>query len=149
MPVTIRDFKQTERDLYIALGSEFYATDAVSHPIPREYFGRTFDEFIGGNEMARCLAFELDGRIVGFALLALTWSNEAGGLCVWLEEAYILPDFQRQGLAHAFFDFVNREYAGRVKRFRLEVERSNADAVRLYEKMGFRELEYLPMFRDL
>ena len=40
------------------------------------------------------------------------------------------------------------EYRGKAKRFRLDVTADNEGAIRLYERMGFSELEYKPMVID-
>ena len=40
---------------------------------------------------ALCSAVTIKKEIYGFALLALTYSNEAGGIVVWLEEIYVKP----------------------------------------------------------
>ena len=42
------------------------------------------------------------GQAAGYALLMKTWSQEAGGLVVWLDELYIAPAFQGHGLGSAF-----------------------------------------------
>ena len=89
----------------------------------------------------RLYVIESGGRPAGYALLALTFSNEAGGDVVWLDEIYIRPEFQGKGLGNEFFDFFEKEFAS-AARLRLEVEADNDGAVRLYERRGFRPLEY-------
>ncbi len=49
-----------------------------------------------GTPYADCLiAEDENGQPCAYCLLALTWSNEAGGLCVWLEE--IMVDDEQRG----------------------------------------------------
>ena len=40
----IREFTEQDRKLYTEMASEFYHSDAVLHPVPDEYFGKTADE---------------------------------------------------------------------------------------------------------
>ena len=35
---------ENDRKLYIEMAEEFYSSDAVLHPVPREYFEKTADE---------------------------------------------------------------------------------------------------------
>ncbi len=65
--------------------------------------------------------------------------------CVWvvLDELHInnvavRPEFRRQGLARALLTHVSDEAAGKgATRATLEVRRSNAAALRLYDRLGF------------
>ena len=60
----------------------------------------------------------------------------------------ILGCYRGKGIASALFEYVKANYSAKVKRFRLEVTKSNARAVRLYTKLGFQELQYLQMHID-
>ena len=44
------------------------------------------------------IAADDDGRPVAYCLLALTWSNEAGGLCVWLDELMVDASQRSRGI---------------------------------------------------
>ena len=99
-----------------------------------------------GNPCVRLYLIENGGQTAGYALLALTFSNEAGGDVVWLDEIYIRPEFQGKGLGNEFFDFLEKEFAS-AARFRLEVESDNEGAVRLYKRRGFRPLEYVQFIK--
>ena len=90
--------------------------------------------------------FEEDGVPCGFALLSKTFSQEAGGLSVTIEEIYLEPAYRGKGMGTGFFEFLKREIP--AMRFRIEVEDDNAGAKRLYERMGFELLPYLQMVID-
>ena len=73
-----------------------------------------------------------------------TWSQEAGGLVVWLDELYIAPAFQGHGLGSAFL----RAAAGPLpqrRRLPLEVTPCNQGARNLYSRMGYAPLGYEQM----
>ena len=90
--------------------------------------------------------FEEDGAPCGFALLSKTFSQEAGGVSVTIEEIYIDEVFRGKGLATAFFDYL-KALPG-IARLRIEVEDDNEGAKRLYRRMGFELLPYLQMVID-
>lgn len=136
-----------DREALLTLMDEFYHSSAVLHPIPRAYYERTFDALMAGDPMVKAYLIEEAGVTAGYALLAVTWSNEAGGRTVWLDELYIRPQFQGKGLGKAFFAFLHQEWK-ETMRFRLETEEDNDGARRLYSRMGYQELPYLQMVRD-
>ena len=142
----IRRYEASDRRTVTEMLDEFYHSPAVLHPIPRAHFEKTLNAAEAGNPCVRLYLIENGGQTAGYALLALTFSNEAGGDVVWLDEIYIRPEFQGKGLGNEFFDFLEKEFAS-AARFRLEVEADNEGAVRLYERRGFRPLEYVQFIK--
>lgn len=147
MDLQIRDFVPEDRENYLNLSRDFYRSKAVDHDVPASYFLATFDACLNKSPYTRGFVFLCSGEIAGYALISLTWSNEVGGLVVLLEEAYIQPEFQGQGMGSTFFDFITEEYPD-AKRFRLEVTPSNTSAINLYERRGFEGISYIQMIKD-
>lgn len=146
--MTIRDIKKEDFNQFIYMCRDFYSGDAVDHTVDEENFKKTFNELINNNPFLRALILEIDGICAGYAQLSFTWSNEAGGFTVWLEEIYIKPDFRGKQLGTKLIEFIMNEYKDKARRFRLEVSPSNHDAMKLYRKIGFNQLNYLQMTID-
>ena len=144
----IRPIRKDDKDVYLQMAGEFYSTDAVLLHVGEEHFTSTFEELMRSDDYAACYIFELDGEIAGYALLAKTYSQEAGGKVIWIEEIYVSPDFRGRGIGKAFFEFLLKNRPSDVKRLRLEVERENSGAVKLYKSFGFDFLEYDQMIID-
>ena len=144
----IRSIRKEDHDLYLSMAKAFYESDAVLSPVPEENLKKTFDLLLTDNPYAKGYILERDGEGCGYALLAETWSQEAGGKAVWIEEIYLLPEKRGLGLGSEFFAFLETEYKGIAKRFRLEVEDENEGAVRLYKKLGFTFFAYKQMKKD-
>lgn len=135
-------------EIYKNLVLEFYSTDAVLHPIPECYIKNTFLEFTNRSDYAKAFFIKTkENTIAGYALLAITFSQEAGGKTVWLEELYIKPEFRNFGLGSEFFTFL-AETEKDCKRFRLEVEDYNKKAIELYKRKGFSFLPYSQMIKE-
>jgi GNAT superfamily N-acetyltransferase len=98
---------------------------------------------------AKGYIMELGGKPVGYALTAKTFSQEAGGLVVWIEELFVLPQYRDKGLATEFFAYLKQNVEPHVARLRLEVSPENAAAMRLYERMGFEKLPYEQMVKEI
>ena len=145
----IRDLIEADRSCYYDMSRAFYSSCAVDHAIAPGHFVKTADLALAASPLVRVLMIEQDGKIAGYGLLSFTYSNEAGGMVVWLEELYILPQFQNLKLGTGFLQWVLDCYKNQVARFRLEVTPTNQGAARLYQKLGFTRLDYQQMVLDL
>lgn len=144
----IRALKPSDKKEYLAMSEEFYATDAVLHPVPKKNFEKTFDLLLTGSRYANAYLAESDGKAAGYALLSFTWSNEAGGMVAWLEELYVRPGYRGQGIGQSMIARVFQDFGDKAVRYRLETEDSNTGARRLYQRIGFRDLPYRQMILE-
>ncbi len=170
--VIFRPVCEGDREEFLAMSREFYASDAVLHPIPEGYHERAFAELLRSDVYAECYLFEENNgngkkggncenngsngnkenngnkeskKIIGFALLAKMYSREAGGLCIWLDELYLREGYRGQGIGSEFFAFLEKTHP--AERYRLETDPENESAQRLYHRRGYRDLPYLQMIK--
>lgn len=144
----IRPIQAKDRDYFLRSVHEFYHSPAVCHEIPESNAVRTFELLIHGSPYAACLIAEgEDGLPCGYCLLALTWSNEAGGLTVWLDEIWIDEHMRGKGLGSKIIAAVHERY-NTAARYRLEVTDDNPRAAALYRLRGFADLPYRQMVLD-
>ena len=141
-----RRIKPEDRELYYHYADIFYHTDAVNAPVPTGNYAAAFDEMMRSDAYLRGYIFEDAGESCGFALLSRTYSQEAGGISVTVEEIYIDPGHRSRGLATELFEYLKSQE--QIMRLRIEVEDDNEGAKRLYERMGFELLPYLQMVID-
>lgn len=141
-----RKITENDWELYRHYVDVFYHTDAVNAPVPEENYRATFDEMLRSDAYVKGYIFECEGNACGFVLLSKTFSQEAGGVSVTIEEIYIDPDYRSRGLATEFFEWLKNRPD--IMRLRIEVEDYNEGAKRLYERMGFELLPYLQMVID-
>lgn len=143
----IRKIEQRDKSLFLDMAKMFYRSSAVSHTIPEKYHECTFNELMRSDVYADCYIIEQDGKTAGYALLSKTFSQEAGGMAVWLEELFILEDFRGCGLGSEFLKFL--EKSNPAARYRLEVEPENEKAIALYRRNGYEMLPYLQMIKEM
>lgn len=145
----IREINQNDREVFTRLCDEFYHSDGVLHPVDPGNYTATFNELISNSPYTNCFIFEEDDEVAGYGLISFSFSNEVGGLVLWVEELFILPQFRGNGIGSKFFSFLHDKFDDRVKRYRLEIEPSNDGAKRLYKRLGFNTLPYKQMINDM
>lgn len=144
----IHKIEEKDREAFLSLTRAFYASPAVLHPVPEEYHIAVFEEMMRSDVYAEGYLFEHEGAPAGYALLAKTYSHEAGGLVIWIEEIYTAPAFRGRGLGREFFAFLDRKYGSTAKRMRLETEPDNKKAEALYRSLGFDMLGYRQFYKE-
>ena len=142
-----RKITDSDATLIRKMMMEFYSSPAVLHPVPESYFDATIREALSGSPYVDCYLLDWEGQPAGYALTAKSWSNEVGGLVVWLEEAYVREAFRGHGLGSQLLQELENTYRD-AARFRLEVEEENKGAIRLYQRFGYVPLDYRQMVRE-
>ncbi len=128
---------------------ELYATDAPDLHVDPAKFPATIDHLLAEPSSGRILLFMRDGAVAGYSLLIPYWSNEFGGVVLLIDELLVEAAFRGQGIARAFFAFVDAERPFGAVALALEVSPKNNAARALYESMGFEERHLRMMTRRL
>lgn len=142
----IRRLTEQDKAIYYELTDLFYHSEAVLHPVPLQNIENTFCEMMRSHDYMECFLFEEKETVMGYAQISRTFSQESGGIVIWVEELFIRPEYRGRGLGSAFFDFLETHYP--ASRYRLEVEPENKRARAMYEKLGYRELPYMQMVKE-
>lgn len=144
--ITIRNFEPEDKGAVLAMVDTFYNSPGVLHPIPVQNFANAYGEMCGGGSgRLRGLLIESDNHLAGFCSLSFSYSTEAGGPVVLIEEVFIHPDYRGHGIGAKVFAFIENEYKGNAARLRLEVAPDNQRAIALYARLGFTKLPYVQM----
>lgn len=142
----IRKITEKDRNIFLAMTEDFYNSDAVCYRVPEEYRIRTFNELMRSDTYMEGFIFEYEGNIAGYALISKSFSPEAGGSVVWIEELMILPEYRSRGLGTQFFRFLEKNIP--AARYRLETEPENEGAIRLYKRMGYEFCPYIQWIKE-
>ncbi len=145
----LRFFNAEDRDEFLAMSTAFYNTPGVLHSIPLNHIDKTFQAILNGDPYVNAYIIQFERKTAGYCLLSHTYSNEGGGLTVWIEEIYILPEFRGHKLADKALREIFKLYGETVSRYRLEVTADNKVAKQIYYKLGFKGLDYQQMIKEL
>lgn len=145
----IRKFVPEDREDYIRFSTEFYNSSAVDKPVPREHFEQGFDEMMRSDVYVQGYMLVCDGNNVGYCVTMKTYSVEAGGITIWIDELFVLEEYRSKGLGKELFKYIEENGDKKLRRIRLEVELENGRAISLYKKMGFEPAPYDGMWKTI
>lgn len=145
----IRKIRQQDFDEVLEMMEVFYASDALLIHPDTAVLRKTLTDSIADGPYLEGFVFETDGQLAGYGMVAKSYSTEAGGRCVWIEDIYIKPQFRGKGFGSSFLGFVEETFSGQVVRIRLEAEPENERAMAVYRKAGYEILGYTQLVREL
>jgi RimJ/RimL family protein N-acetyltransferase len=87
---------------------------------------------------------ERGGRAAGCLLTTFEWSDWRNGIVLWVQSVYVIPEERGQGVYRALYERVKRQVdeSPGLKGIRLYVEKRNAAAQRVYERLGMTREHY-------
>ena len=135
--------EERDRSEVIEMMRVFYASPAVLSNGSEEIFKADFDNCVSDSPYLEGYVFEIGNEIIGYGMLAKSFSTEFGKECIWVEDIYMREAFRGIGIGSRFFDLINKKYPEAI--MRLEVEEENERAIHVYKKNGFEVLPYMEM----
>ncbi len=142
---TIRKMDAGDRQEVKTMMRTFYASPAVLSNGSEEIFDADIDQCVGNSPFLEGFVFEEGEEILGYAMIAKSFSTEFGKPCIWIEDLYIREGRRGEGIGTRFLTYIAGLYPDCVQR--LEAEPENESAVRVYRKNGFSLLPYMEMKR--
>lgn len=143
MSAEIRKMVRADKNIVIDMMRVFYASPAVHSNGSEEIFEADVENCVNDSPYLEGFVFEENGEILGYGMIAKSFSTEFGKTCIWVEDLYIKPEYRGQGIGRKFFEYLEQNYTDCI--FRLEVEEENERAIHVYEKNGFAVLPYMEM----
>ncbi|MBQ8821475.1 MAG: GNAT family N-acetyltransferase [Lachnospiraceae bacterium] len=147
MDTIIRLMTKNDADSVMEMMRVFYTSPAVYTNGSEEIFRADVENCVNDNPYLEGYIFEAEGKILGYAMVAKSFSTEFGRPCIWIEDLYLKEEYRGLGIAGQFFPFIEEKYPGVL--FRLEAEEENERAVRVYKKQGYDVLPYLELKKQL
>ncbi len=147
--MNIREMSGKDKVEVLEMMKIFYDSPAVTVTASEEVLTKDIEDCISDLPFVEGYILEEDGMIAGYTMVAKSYSTEYGGICLWIEDIYIKPEFQGKGFVGQFFRYLETKYDKQVVRYRLEVEKSNENALRAYKKNGYHIANYVEMTKEM
>lgn len=100
--------------------------------------------FFGHPEAGFYLLALYNQKVVGSLLVQYEWSEWRNAKVIWVHSVYIMPPFRGKGIYKKLYERV-REIAlqsSEIAGIRLYVDKTNANAKKVYERMGMSSQHY-------
>lgn len=140
MNINFKKMQKTHTKNILDMMRVFYASDALYTNGSEEIFKSNINNAVNDNPYLEGYTIFSEDEIIGYTMLAKSFSTEFGKECIWLEDLYLMEEYRGKGIIPKFIDFVKEKYPNKL--LRLEVEKENSHAVHVYEKNGFKILPY-------
>lgn len=87
---------------------------------------------------------EVDGNVVGCLLTVPEWSDWRNGTVLWIHSVYVDPNFRKHGVFKALYAHLKEmvQTSPELRGLRLYVDKSNARAQEVYQKLGMSDDHY-------
>lgn len=147
MNIQIKKMQEYNREDVLNMMRIFYHSPAVWTNGSEEIYNNDITACVGESPYAEGFIFERENKILGYGMIAKSFSTEFGKPCIWVEDLYLKEEYRGIGIGSSFFEYLEKEYPGTV--MRLEVEEENGRAIAVYRKNGYEPLPYMEMKKEI
>ncbi|MGB3518780.1 MAG: GNAT family N-acetyltransferase [Elainellaceae cyanobacterium] len=136
--VTYRLATLADLELALNLMQEFYAIERIQ--FQESWTRPVLTEFLQNETYGQFWLVEANQAIAGYGIITFGYSLELGGRDALLDELYLRPAFQGQGLGSQMLELMETACRRQgIKVLSLVVDHHNPKARSLYERSGFRQ----------
>jgi ribosomal protein S18 acetylase RimI-like enzyme len=116
----------------------------------RAVFLPRLERLVGDPGLGRVLVFEIDGNASGYAIVTWGYDLEYGGRDAFLTELFVHPAHRGRGIGQrALAAAEDAARSGGAHALHLLVRHENGEALRLYDRAGYRTEARAVMTKDL
>jgi GNAT superfamily N-acetyltransferase len=148
MDLKFREAQIEDTEEILRMMKDFNAID--NYPFEKELRQQNIQKFINGKDLGRLWMILDSTTIIGYVVLAFSFSFEFKGRDAFIDELYLEKAHRSKGAGGATLEFVFQQATSLgVKAIHLEVERHNEKGNALYQKKGFKNHERFLMTKFL
>jgi GNAT superfamily N-acetyltransferase len=135
---TFKEFASADITSIVSMMQTFNAID--NYPFDRNERIENLELLLSNNSLGKLWLIFQDGIPAGYTFLGFGFSFEFKGRDAFVDELFILPEFQGKGIGKQAIDFIIDESRKvGIKALHLEAEHHNERGLRLYRQKGFKD----------
>jgi len=144
--VRIRDATAADLD-FIVRANQALAAETEEQALDAVLLRPGVQAVLEDPALGRYYLAEIDGQPVGQLLTTFEWSDWRNGLLLWIQSVYVLPEARGRGAFRALFEHLAAlaQTDTRICGIRLYVDRGNARAQQVYQRLGLHRSNYAVM----
>jgi len=147
--LVFRKMQESDRKVVTEMIRSLYQTlKAPDDYITDKKLSATFEQLQANSPFVEIEVFEIEEKIVGYALLFRFWYNEYGGMVLNIDELFVRPEYRSMGIASHYLSTLSARKTDHVA-LSLEVLPENKGAHVLYKRIGFEEKETITLHKIL
>ena len=108
--IHFRKMRESDKAEVLDMMKVFYASPAVLTTPSDRILEKDFDDCVGECPFVTGFVMEKDNQTAGYMMTAMCYATEYGGLCIWIEDLYIKPEFRHLGAGTMALEFIENEY---------------------------------------
>ncbi len=137
---TIRLAKANDVERMMPLVREFYLYERLQ--LNEARYRELALQLIETDALGRLMVIELDGELIGYAVVGFGFSLEFGGRDALLDELYLLEAFRGSGIGSTVLQSVEELCRAKgILAIHLEADYVNARVHEFYKRVGYRDHE--------
>jgi GNAT superfamily N-acetyltransferase len=135
--IICRRFEEEDKEMLIFMILSLYTEDCSQVSMDITKIDNTLKSLTSNPDRGTFLMLEHKLRIIGYCILINYWSNEYGGMIVFIDELFVVPEYRNNGIASALIKRLIQSPVNDAIALQLEVTPRNISAARLYSRLGF------------
>jgi len=146
--ITYRIAAIADLNMLLDLVKEFHQNEHL--PFEEKVDRDVLEHFLTHESLGQAWLIQQEAEVIGYIIVTLGYSLEYRGQDAFIDEFYIRPNYQRQGIGTKTLAFVeNAAVSLGVRALHLEVDFSNSDAQRLYRRSGYQNHDRFLMTKEI
>jgi GNAT superfamily N-acetyltransferase len=141
--IQIREGRPEDAQI-IADYNQQMALETEGKELDSETVRKGVEQGLTQTEKCRYFVAEVEGKVIGQAMVTSEWSDWRNGDLWWIQSVYVHPGSRRQGIFKKLYQYIEtlaRENTN-VRGLRLYVEEENSEGQAVYKKLGMLHAGY-------
>ena len=109
MKIQYRKINKNDKNELLDMMRIFYSSNALYTNGSEEIFNSNFENALNNTQYLECYFIVSLENVLGYVLLAKSYSTEFGRECIWLEDLYLKEQYRGKGIIPDFISYIKNK----------------------------------------